>query len=300
MSRRLPPLNSLRAFEAAARHLSFTKAATELNVTPAAVSHQIKALEENAGGPLFIRLTRALKLTERGRAALPLLSEGFDLLAEGAAVLTCGPGTDVFTITTAPAFAAKWLVPRLDDFRALSPGIKVRIDASIALVDLLRDGIDVAIRYGSGNYPGHSIDRLFEEEVFPVCSPKLMNGPHPPICPEDLVYHTLLHNSYAATDPTYPEWRMWLKSAGVTTVDWRQGPEFSLENMTVQAAIEGHGVALVNTTLVSDDLASGALVRPFELGIATGFAYYLVIPREIMDRPAVNIFRKWLLAAVCS
>lgn len=300
MSRRLPPLNALRAFEAAGRHLSFTKAALELNVTPAAVSHQIKALEEITGVPLFKRLTRALSLSGRGRAALPALSDGFDLLAEAAARLTGDDEIDVLTVTTAPAFAAKWLVPRLDEFQQLNPDVKIRIDATMTLVDLRRDGVDVAIRYGGGDYPGHHAERLFEEEVFPVCSPALMAGPHPLNNPEDLAHHTLLHSSYAAADPAYPEWRMWLKSAGTGDVDWRKGPEFSLENMAVQAALAGHGVALVNTSLVSDDLASGALVRPFELGIHTDFAYYLVIPVESVDQPAVSAFRKWLLGIACS
>ena len=295
MVRRLPRLNSLRAFEAAARHLSFTRAAEELNVTPAAISHQIKALEAFIGAPLFVRLTRALKLTTRGRSALPMLTEGLDVLAEAAEALSGGVETDVFTVTTAPSFASKWLVPRLDDFQERNPDIKVRIDASMTLVDLRRDGVDVAIRYGYGDYPGHSAERLFDEEVFPVCSPKLMSGPHALKTPRDLVHHTLLHAGYAADNPYYPDWRMWLKSAGATGVDWRKGPEFSLENMAVQAAIEGHGVALVNTSLVRDDLATGDLVRPFELGISTEFAYFLVIPLKTLDRPTVSAFREWLL-----
>lgn len=300
MSRRLPPLNALRAFEAAARHLSFTKAAAELNVTAAAISHQVKGLEEITGVPLFKRLTRALALSARGKAALPALSEGFDMLADAAAQLSGGDDIDVLTVTTAPSFAAKWLVPRLDDFQEENPDTKVRIDASMDLVDLRRDGVDVAIRYGCGDYPGHHTDHLFEEEIFPVCSPQLMAGLHPLNSPENLIYHTLLHVGFAADNQYYPDWRMWLKSAGITGVDWRKGPEFSLENMAVQAAQEGHGVALVNSSLVRDDLASGALVRPFDLGIQTDCAYYLVIPEESMGRPTVSAFRKWLLGLACS
>jgi LysR family glycine cleavage system transcriptional activator len=300
MPRRLPPLNALRAFEAAARHLSFTKAAQELNVTPAAISHQVKGLEEITGAPLFKRLTRALALSARGKAALPALSEGFDMLAEASAILVDGDELEIFTLSAAPSFAAKWLVPRLDDFQEANPDTKVRIDASLGLVDLRRDGIDVAIRYGSGDYPGHHTDRLFDEEIFPVCSPQLMAGLHPLNSPENLIYHTLLHAGYAVHNQAYPDWRMWLKSAGVKGVDWRKGPEFSLENMAVQAAVEGHGVALVNTLLVLDDLNSGSLVRPFDLGIETDLAYYLVIPEESMDRPTVSAFRKWLLDLSCS
>ncbi len=269
-------------------------------MTPAAISHQVKALEQHVGGLLFDRLTRALRLTDRGRAALPGLSEGFDLLARAAETLTGGTELDVLTLTTAPAFAAKWLVPRLDDFQSLNPDIKVRIDASIGVVDLGRDGVDVAIRYGRGNYRGHSAERLFEEEVFPVCSPKLMTGPHALNKPQNLAHHTLLHAGHAARDSSYPEWRMWLKSAGINNVDWRRGPEFSHENMAVQAALEGHGVALVNSSLVRDDLAAGGLVRPFELGIAMDFAYYLVIPDGNQDKPAIKAFRHWLLDIICS
>jgi len=295
-----PPLNSLRAFEASARHLSFTKAADELNVTPAAISHQVKALEESIGVSLFKRLTRALKLTKSGREALPVLTEGFDLLSDGAALLKGAPENEVFTITTAPSFAAKWLVPRLDEFQSLNPEIKVRIDATIELVDMRRDGIQVAIRYGSGDYPGHSAERLFEEEMFPVCSPKLLSGPHPLEKPEDLVHHTLLHAGHPLDKPSYPDWRMWLTSAGVTNVDWNKGPEFSLLNMAVQTAVDGYGVALANTSIVKDDLASGALVRPFELKLPTDFSYFLVIPSETIDQPAVSAFREWLLAEACS
>jgi LysR family transcriptional regulator, glycine cleavage system transcriptional activator len=300
MVRRLPPLNSLRAFEAAARHLSFTRAADELNVTPAAVSHQVKALEEMTGAPLFKRLTRALVLNERGQMALATLTEGFDLLAEGAELLRVHKEMDVLTVTTAPSFAAKWLVPRLDKFQELNPDIKVRIDATMELVDLRRDGIDVAIRYGSGDYPGHVSERLFEEEMFPVCSPELMTGPHPLKEPQDIVHHTLLHAGYALNNPAYPDWRMWLKSAGVNNVDWRKGPEFSLENMAVQSAIAGHGIALVNTSIVRDDLASGTLVRPFSLAIPTLFSYFLVIPSGDINLLAVSAFRQWILDSVRS
>ena len=300
MSRRLPPLNALRTFESAARHLSFTKAAEELNVTPAAISHQVKSLEEIAGAPLFKRLTRALRLTDTGQAALPLLTDGFDMLADGAEVLTGGGEDDVFTVTTAPSFAVRWLVPRLDEFQEKNPDIKVRLDASMAVVNLRRDGVDVAIRYGSGDYPGHYVERLYEEEMFAVCSPKLMEGPHPLNTPDDLVHHTLLHAGYALNNPAYPDWRMWLKSAGVTGVDWRKGPEFSLEDMAVQAAVRGSGVALVNTSLVSDDLASGSLIRPFDLSLPTDFCYYLVIPHESLERPSVKAFKEWILNATCS
>jgi LysR family transcriptional regulator, glycine cleavage system transcriptional activator len=298
MSTHLPPLNALRAFVAAAHHLSFTRAAKELNVTPAAVSHQVKALEEFIGAPLFTRLTRALRLTDRGQAALPKLSEGFDLLADGAKLMAHEQDENVLIVTATPSFGGQWLVPRLIDFQDAYPDIKIRIDASVAIVDLRRDGIDVAIRWGSGEYPGHAADRLFEDEVFPVCSPKLMTGLHPLKTPQDLVHHTLLHSGGIISDVSYAEWPMWLELAGADQVDWRKGPEFSLENMAVQAAVEGHGVALVNTSLVRDELASGRLIQPFEEVIPTDFAYYLVVPNEYRDRLAISAFRTWLLQEV--
>ena len=294
----LPPLNALRAFVVTAKHLSFTKAANELHVTPAAVSHQVKILEEFVGTPLFHRLTRAIRLTEQGQAALPILSDGFNLLAEGAKELSGSRDQNVLTVSATPSFAAQWLVPRLAEFQELNPEIKIRIDASAEIVNLRRDAVDVAIRWGSGDYPGHSSDRLFQDEVFPVCSPKLLTGPHPLKTPHDLVHHTLLHSGSVINNVSYAEWSMWLKLAGAEEVDWRKGPEFSVENMALQAAIEGHGVALINTSLVRDDLASGRLVQPFEEVMPTDFSYHLVIPDEYCNRPAIRAFREWLLVKI--
>ena len=294
MTEHLPPLNALRAFTVAARHLSFTKAAEELHVTPAAVSHQIKLLEEYTGTVLFRRLTRALKLTDAGQAALPLLSDGFEMLSKGAARLQDSQDLDVLTVTTTPAFAAQWLVPRMVDFQEAHPEIKVRMDASISVVDLRAEDIDMAIRWGAGDYPGHDSLHLFDEEIFPVCSPKLMAGKHPLKTPEDLVHHTLLHATDFAQNVTYADWRMWLNLVGATDVDWRKGPEFAFENMAVQAAVEGHGVALAITSLVRDNLAKGTLIKPFEQSIPTEFAYYLVTPKENLNKTAVQAFQAWL------
>ena len=179
MARNLPPLNSLRAFEAAARHLSFTKAAEELHVTPAAISHQIKALEEQMGVPLFRRLTRALRLTQAGQAALPPMRDGFDKLADAVDLLRAHDESGAITVSLDPSFAAKWLVPRLDRFRAAHPDLDVRLDATDRLVDFQRDNVDLAIRYGGGHYPGLEAERLLSEEIFPVCSPNLRQGPEP-------------------------------------------------------------------------------------------------------------------------
>ena len=298
MSRRLPPLNALRAFEAAARHLSFRKAAEELNVTPAAVSHQIKGLEDYFGVPLFRRMTRALLLTDAGQAALPLLREGFDNLAEAAGRIAAHDSADVLTVSVGPSFAAKWLVPRLDQFRTAHPQIDVRIDANDDLVDFRQDGVDVAVRYGAGDYPGLRTHCLFGEVALPVCSPVLLTTPHPLRTPEDLRHHTLLHVDWKMDDETAPNWRMWLLAAGIEDIDPTRGPRFNFESMALQAAVEGLGVALASDVLVSDDVARGRLVKPFELTLPgpTRFCYYVVSPEASADQPKVSAFREWILA----
>ncbi len=299
MSRRLPPLNSLRAFEAAARHLSFTKAADELHVTPAAISHQIKALEEHCGAPLFRRMTRALVLTETGQAALPALREGFDKLAEGAARLVPDPRSGLLTVSVAPTFCAKWLVPRLDRFRAAHPGFDVRIDATDDLADFASGAVDVAIRYGSGRYPGLVAECLMAEVVVPVASPALLRGAEPLETPADLARHTLLHVSWKMADDEAPSWRMWLKAAGVEGVDAERGPRFNVDGLAIDAALAGHGVALVNRMLVAGDLAAGRLVRLFPPASPerpSAFCYYLVHPEGHAGNPKVRAFRDWVMA----
>jgi len=297
MARNLPPLNSLRAFEAAARHLSFTKAAEELHVTPAAISHQIKALEEQLGVPLFRRLTRALRLTQAGQAALPPMRDGFDKLADAVDLLRAHEDSGAVTVSLDPSFAAKWLVPRLDRFRAAHPELDVRLDATDKLADFERDNVDLAIRYGSGNYPGLVVERLLSEEIFPVCSPKLLAGPVPLAQPGDLRNHTLIHLEWNTETVTAPNWRMWLLAAGIHDVDFTRGPVFSMTTLALQAAIEGLGVALASSFLVADDLAAGRLVMPFDLSVCDplDFAYHVVVPKRTADLPKVAAFKTWLL-----
>ncbi len=297
MSRNLPPLNALRAFEAAARHLSFTKAAEELHVTPAAISHQIKALEEQLGVPLFRRLTRALRLTQAGQAALPPLRDGFDKLADAVDLLRAHEESGAITVSLDPSFAAKWLVPRLDRLRAAHPDLDVRLDATDKLVDFQRDNVDLAIRYGGGNYPGLEAERLISEEIFPVCSPKLREGPEPLAQPGDLRHHTLIHLEWDSEDVTAPTWRMWLLAAGIHDIDFTRGPVFSMTTLALQAAIEGLGVALASSFLVADDLAAGRLVVPFDLSVCDplDFAYHIVVPKRTADLPKVVAFKTWLL-----
>ena len=298
MRQRLPPLNALRAFEAAARHLSFTKAAAELNVTPAAISHQVKALEDFLDIPLFRRLTRALLLTEAGQAALPTLREGFDKLAEAAEQLRRHQDSGVLKVSVTPSFGAKWLVPRLDRFRAVHPEIDVRLDATDSLTDFGRDDVDIALRYGTGDYPGLRVDPLVTAVAYPVCSPRLLDGPQPLGGPGDLHHHTLLHVEWRMADEASPNWRMWLLAAGVEGIDPMRGPRFSMDFMAVQAAIEGHGVALIGNVLVADDLAAGRLVRPFKLCLSgpLEFSYYVVSPEATAERPKIRAFRQWVMA----
>ena len=300
MSRPLPPLNSLRAFEAAARHLSFTKAAEELHVTPAAVSQQIKLLEEHCGTKLFRRLTRALMLTDAGQAALPPLREGFDKLAEAVDRLRSHDRGGILTVSVPPSFGAKWLVHRLDRLNAAHPEFDVRIDATDTLVDFSDAGVDIALRYGRGTYPGLHAEHLMPEVAFPVCSPALLEGEHPLRRPEDLSHHTLLHVQWKMEHEAAPNWRMWLRAAGVEDIDAERGPRFTIEGMTVQAAIEGQGVALASGSLVSDDLKAGRLVRPFGPTIceATAFSYYLVYPQANAESPKVKAFRDWIMAEI--
>ncbi len=300
MSRHLPPLNSLRAFEAAARHLSLKKAAEELHVTPAAVSHQVRTLEEYCGAQLFHRLARALRLTEAGQAALPLMREGFDKLAEAADAMRADERAAILTVSVAPTFGAKWLIPRLDRFHAAHPEFDVRIDATDALVNFAGDGVDVALRYGRGTYRNLRSECLMPEVSVPVCSPRLLERDPPLRRPEDLRHHTLLHVQWRTEDDAAPSWRMWLRAAGVEGVDAERGPRFSVQGMALEAAIEGQGVALAGAALVGGDLRAGRLVRPFpaSLSQATAFSYYLVYPEANVGDPKVMAFRDWVLAEV--
>jgi len=290
MARFLPPLNALRAFEAAARHLSFTRAAEELNVTQAAVSHQIKALEERLGVTLFKRMNRTLLLTDVGQAYLPAVREAFDGLARATALLLKRDRTGALTVSVLPSFAAKWLVPRLGQFRDQHPEIDVRLSTDHHMVDLGREDVDMAIRYGQGDYPGLDSVRFLNEDVFPVCSPLLLQGRHPLLRPDDLRYHTLLHDDFRI------DWRLWLLAAGVKDVDPDRGPAFTDSSMVVQAAVEGQGVALARSVLAAADLVSGRLVKPFDVSMPARWAYYLVCPLPTRENPKIVAFRSWLLA----
>jgi len=290
MARRLPSLNALRAFEAAARHESFTAAAAELNVTQGAVSHQVKALETALGVKLFARERQRLALGEAGRAYLEIVRDAFDRLALGTERLLQRQRAGALTLTTSPNFAAKWLVHRLGRFAEAHPEIDLRVSASLHHVDFTRDEIDLAIRHGDGHWPGLDVTRLCAEEVFPVCSPALLAGRNPLRKPPDLARHPLLHVD------SQDEWQRWLAAAGAEGVDTRRGAVFNQASMAIDAAIDGHGVALARSALAAWDLAAGRLVRPFAAALAVPYAYWIVCPRATAKLPKIAAFRDWLLA----
>lgn len=290
MKRTLPPLNALRAFEASARLLSFTKAAQELGVTQAAISHQVKALEAWLGIPLFRRQNRQVLLTDSGQTYFQEVRKALDHLAVGTDRLLKRDHAGVLTVSTLISFAAKWLVPRLGRFRLRHPEIDVRIAAGDHLVDFESEDVDIAIRYGRGQWSGLHVDRLFGEEIFAVCSPLLLEGPCPLRVPSDLRHHTLLH------DTMREDWQMWLGAAGLSDIDPSRGYSFSHSDMLLQAAIDGHGVALGRSVLVADDLAAGRLMKPFDLSLTAESAYYVACPESTAKRPKIVVFRDWLLA----
>ena len=293
--RRLPPLNALRAFEAAARHLNFSRAADELSVTPGAVSQQIQNLEDYVGVALFKRTPKGLLLTDAAQTALPALREAFDRLAEAASLLTAAVDGRRLTLTAPPSFAAKWLMPRLKRFEEAYPQIDVWLSADMEIVDFAAGEVDMAIRYGSGRYPALEIQRLMSETVIPVASPGLMNE-NPLNGPDDLSHHTLLHDGSPNADESCPDWSMWLAARGVRGVDGTRGPRFNQSSLVIEAAVGGRGIALAKRTLAQDDLDSGRLITPLQIATAVDFAYYLVHPKAKGRLPQVKAFVGWITA----
>lgn len=281
------PLNALRAFDAAARHLSLTRAAKELSVTHGAVSRQVLALEERLGETLFQRTPRGLALTRAGQTLAAGTQEAFARLGQAIEAATSHSGPRAVSITTIASVAARWLVPRSIRFARQHPDLDLRVTTSTRVVDLRKEGVDLAIRYGRGQWPGMHTVRLFEPREFPVCAPKLAARLK---SADDLAKVTLLH------DMTIDRWGAWLKVAGVPETVARKGPVFEDMNVVLQAAIEGEGVALASPTMVKADLDAGRLVRPFDLDVTVDRSYYAVVPPERLVDPDVRAVLEWLVA----
>ena len=292
MQKKLPPLNALRAFEAGARHLSFTKAADELHVTQAAVSHQVKALEAHLGYPLFKRMTRKLALTEQGRLLFPVVSDAFTRIAETADDLRHDGDGRTLTVSVTPAFGAKWLVYRLQKFWEKHPEVDLKVHHSINLCDLRYDDVDIAVRFGAGKWDGLETEFLLRVDYTPVCSPKLLEGKHPLTCPDDLRHHTLLH------EDDYDGWTQWLAVAGVSDVNPRRGPILDDWTVLIQTAVDGGGVALGKPSMLARDLAAGTLVAPFDITMLTDLGYHLVYLPGALEREKVRAFRDFVLEEV--
>lgn len=287
--RRLPPLGALRAFEAAAKHLSFTRAAAELCVTQAAVSHQIRQLEDWLGMRLFERRGHALTLTAKGQAYLPELSDALDRIS--AATLRLVERDDQpLRITVLPSFASRWLVPRLEAFRKLHPQIDVRLDSSAGLWTFATERFDLGIRSGLGKWTGLKVDMIARETLSPVCSPMLVNSPSPIRVPADLRHARLLF------DTPRDAWRRWFDVAGVDGPEMDAGASFNDAGLALQAAVNGQGVALGRLTLAADDLRSGRLVQPFNLVLPNDYSYWLVYQQPSLSKPHVAAFRSWILS----
>lgn len=295
MDRRLPSMKALRAFESAARHLSFTKAADELNVTQAAISHRVKTLEECLSVQLFRRFNRKLELTDAGRNYLPSLRHALDMVGTAGDRASRQEAAASLRVSVVISFATKWLLPRLQEFKALHPEIDVLVTADDTLVNFGRDAFDVSIRFGRGRYPGLRADPFMKDWIIPVCSPALLEGPHPLRKPADLKHHTLLHDLASFGDDLL-DWSYWLEAAGVTGVDPNLGPGFNLWGMLIDAAIAGQGVALARFAIAEGDIDAGRLIQPFGPSLPSEYAYWIVSPPEGAACPNVRKFREWLIA----
>lgn len=309
MTYRRPPLNALRAFEAAANHLSFKTAAKVLSVTPTAVSHQIKGLENFLGVALFNRLTRALELTSAGEAMLPKVREGMACFAAAVELTRSNSAKVKLLISAPPSFAARWLVPRLHRFATLQPLSELHVASSLNAIDSAEqaekpligsldprdDESQIGIRFGMGKYPNCRVDKILAPNYIAVCSPKLLEAGFPLNRPEDVRLHCLIHDDTISNEKERPSWHEWLRIAGVSDADASAGPHFSDSGLALAAAVDGMGIALASQSLVSAEISAGRLLSPFDVSVEQRYAYYLAIPRAMADRPAVAAFREWLL-----
>jgi LysR family glycine cleavage system transcriptional activator len=314
MAYRLPPLAALRAFESAARHGSFKEAATELSVTPAAISQQIKLLEEYLDAPLFHRQSRGIQPTDTALAMLPKLREGFECLAAAVEATRAETGCGPLTVTAPPSFAVRWLVPHLNSFQKAHPDCALSIASSLNTVDR-RSGVaaqgseevdprsgetHISIRFGHGRYPGYVVTRIFAPDYAPACSPRLPVPGKPLKVPDDVRRYPLIHDETVPDLEDRPGWESWLRLAEVSGVDTRRGPRFNSQALAIEAAIAGQGLVLVPKPLISADVHAGRLIVPFDLEIPSRYAYYLVTPQAVSTRPAVRAFHDWLIHEVAN
>ncbi len=296
--RAIAHLNALRAFEASARHQSFSLAAQELNVTPAAVGQLVRTLEDWLGNPLFVRSTSGrarLVTTEVAEQALPDIRAGLERMALGLERLRTGSTGGVLTVTVSPAFAAKWLLPRIERFQAAWPETDLRLDTSLKPVDFVAQRIDVGVRYGLGQWPGLVAEKLLDEEVYPVCAPALLSTTalH---APQDLRGQVLIHDLSVDASTGFANWQAWLRHAGVDGLPTDRGLRINNSAAVLQAAIDGQGVALARSVMAHDDVAAGRLVRLFpQVRLDSALAYYVVYRAECIAQPKVVAFRDWLM-----
>ena len=293
MPNRLPPLNALRAFEAAARHMSFARSAEELNVTQSAVSQHVRQLEDYLGLKLFLRQNNSLTLTVAGRALLPPIRDAFKGLLEATSSVKSRDFENVLKIGAPPTFSTKWLRSRLANFRQQYPELEIKLIASKKWIDFNREDFDASIRFGQGDYPGLVAENFMTEDIFPVCSPKLFNSTTSLRSLTDLRFHTLLHAEHSEDDVTAPNWAQWIRAMGVEGIDASKGPSYTPASLAIDAAIAGEGIALAKGKWVHDDILSGKLLKPFEESLPSAFSYYLVYPEGGISRK-VAIFRRWL------
>jgi LysR family glycine cleavage system transcriptional activator len=313
VSDRLPPFASLRAFESAARLLSFRKAAEELHVTPSAISQQVRGLEEWLGVPLFVRGRRGLELTLEGELMLPGIREGFATFAAALGSVMLSNEAGSLAVSAPPTFASRWLVPRLQRFKAAHPEIELRLTSTMAMIDGRefdpaslpprvdpREDVVASIRYGEGHYAGARVDRIFHASYVPICSPRLLAGKNALRALSDLRHHTLIHDDTIPDERARPNWEQLLRSKGLADVDARRGPRFSDGSLAIDAAVDGQGVALALRPMVEAEIQAGRLAIPFEEVVPSGYGYYLVTPEESESRAPLPAFRSWLLKEAAS
>ncbi len=292
MKRSLLPLNALRAFDAAARHMSFKLAADDLSVTPAAISQQIRSLEDFLGVDLFRRTNRSLVLTEAAQLSLLPLKEGFERLEEAVDIIAGSKNSTVLKVSVSPSFASKWLVPRLASYYERRPDAIVKISATMQVTDFKAEDTDVAIRYGRGNYDGLLSEELLRETLFPVCAPGLFDGEAATPCA--VLKHTLIHDDSSIEDESAPNWTMWLKAAGVTAPDGMPAVHFNNNALAIEAAVAGRGVALARSAIAEEDIKAGRLIKPFGEAVPVNFAHHIVYPKDKIKNERVQDFIEWL------